>query len=88
MHCVLSEPGGAEQALELGWPELELFGVGPKSPWDCVDRMGAAYRAGPMMSICASKIVYLGNQTLWIAQQADGAVWPWEISLGQPDDLH
>ena len=81
------DEGGAERALALGWPELELFGVDPQAPWECLDRMGAAYRAGPVMSISTSKIDYLGNPTLWIAQQADGAVWPWEIPPGQPDEL-
>ena len=74
--------GSAGRALALGWPELELFGVDPRTPCGCLDRLGAAYRAGPVIAICASKIIYSDNQTLWIAQQADGAVWPWEILPG------
>lgn len=73
--------GWAEKAAALGWPELELFGVDPRAPWERLHRMGAAYSAFTPGAVTAETIVYPGSgarpMRRWRASQADGARLPW-----------
>ena len=71
--------GWAEQALALGWTELELVGADPQAPWERLDRRGAAYSELTVVAITAEHIIYEGRARRRRGSQADGARLPWKL---------
>lgn len=73
--------GWAETALAAGWTEVELIGLDPTTPWEHVNRMGAAYVLSTPTDVTAKAIVYAGPATrpscLPRGLQAPGAIVPW-----------
>ncbi len=79
--------GWALQAARLGWDEVELFGVGPHTPWRRLDRMGAAF-GGTVKAVTQEAVVCAGGLRQNRAQVHNdgGAVLIWELPQSNPSN--
>ncbi len=79
--------GWALQAVQLGWDEVELFGVCPRAPWARLDRKGAAF-GGAVRAVTQDAVTYVGGLRRYraIINNDSGAIPIWELAQNNPSN--